>query len=61
VESVGKQPLGRLKSRWENVINMALRGTVYEGGRWLNMAQDHVQWQILVLTLPNLWVILAES
>jgi hypothetical protein len=32
-----------------------------EDGRWMELAQDHVQWQALVLAVLNLRVLLPES
>jgi len=32
-----------------------------ENGRWIELAQDRVQWQALVLTELNLCVLLPES
>jgi hypothetical protein len=32
-----------------------------DGGRWIELAQDHVQWRALVLTVLNLQVLLPES
>jgi hypothetical protein len=31
-----------------------------ETGRWMELAQDHVQWQALVLAVLNLWVLLTQ-
>jgi hypothetical protein len=46
---------------WENDIKMELRKTCYEDGRWMELAQDHVQWRALVLAALNLRVLLPES
>jgi hypothetical protein len=32
-----------------------------EDGRWMELAQDRVQWQALVLAVLNLLVLLAEN
>jgi hypothetical protein len=32
----------------------------YEDGRWMELAQDHVQWRDLVIAVSNLRVLLAE-
>jgi hypothetical protein len=37
------------------------RGTGYEDGRWIELAQDRVQWRALVLAVLNLRVLLPES
>jgi hypothetical protein len=37
------------------------RGTGYEGGRWIELAQDRVQWRALLLAVLNLRVLLPES
>jgi hypothetical protein len=30
-------------------------------GRWMELAQDHVQWWASVLAVLNMWVLLPES
>jgi hypothetical protein len=37
------------------------RGTGYEGGRWIELAQDRVQWRALLLAVLSLRVLLRES
>jgi hypothetical protein len=39
-KSEGKGPLGRLRHRWEDNINMDLREKVWKGVDRINMAQD---------------------
>jgi hypothetical protein len=39
---------------------MDLRETGCEEGRWMELAQDLVQWRALVLALLNLQVLLPE-
>jgi hypothetical protein len=39
---------------------MDLRERVYEDGRWMELAQDRVQWRDLVLEVLNLRVLLPE-
>jgi hypothetical protein len=49
--------LGRSKKKSEdNEIDQ--RDIGYENGRWMELAQDRVQWRALVLALLNLWVLL---
>jgi hypothetical protein len=43
-----------------DTIKICLRDTGYEDGRWMELAQDHVQWQALVLAVLNLQVLLSE-
>jgi hypothetical protein len=40
---------------------MDLKETVCEDGRWLELAQDRVQWRALELAVWNLRVLLPES
>jgi hypothetical protein len=43
------------------VSKMDLRETGCEDGRWMELAQDRVQWQTLVLAVLNLRVLLPEN
>jgi len=44
--------------RWEgNIIWIAGRLRC-ESGRWIELAQDDIQWQAVVLAVLNLWVLL---
>jgi hypothetical protein len=45
----------------ELVSNMELREMGCEDGRWMDLAQDRVQWRPLVLAVLNLRVLLPES
>jgi hypothetical protein len=49
------------RGRWENIINVDLREICCEDGRWMELAQDPVQWQALVLAVLNLRVLLPDS
>ena len=40
----GKRPLGRPRYRWEDIIEMDLREVDCDGGNWIDLAQDGVQW-----------------
>jgi hypothetical protein len=40
----GKRPLGRLRHRWEDNIKMDLREIGIIGAKWIQLAQDRVQW-----------------
>jgi hypothetical protein len=40
---------------------MDLKEIVCEDGRWMELAQDRVQWQALVLAVMTLLVLLPES
>jgi hypothetical protein len=40
---------------------MDLGEIVYEDGRWVELAQDRVQWRAFVLAVLNLRVLLPES
>jgi hypothetical protein len=39
---------------------MNLRETRYEDGKWMELAQDRVQWQALVLEMLILGVLLPQ-
>jgi hypothetical protein len=41
-------------------IKMYLREIYFEDGRWMELAQDRVQWQALVLAVLNLRVFQLE-
>jgi len=53
-ETEGKRPLGRLRRRWKDNINIDL----WEVGRgsmeWIELAQDRDTWQALVNAVMNL-------
>jgi len=51
----GKRPLGRLRRRWEDNINMDL-WEVGGGGYWMELAQGRDRWWALVNTVMNFWV-----
>jgi hypothetical protein len=51
-----KRPLGRLRCRWVDNIKMDLREIGWDGGNWINMAQDREKWRALVNTVLNLRV-----
>jgi hypothetical protein len=46
----GKRPLGRLRHRWVDNIKMDLREIGWDGGDWIDLAQDRDQWRALVNT-----------
>jgi hypothetical protein len=52
----GKRPLGRPRRRWVDNIEMDLRGIGWDGGDWIDLAQDRDQWRALVNTVMNLRV-----
>jgi hypothetical protein len=52
----GKRPLGRPRRRWEDNINMGLREIGIEGVKWIQLAQDRVQWRGCVNTVISLQV-----
>jgi hypothetical protein len=55
----GVEPLGSATTVL--VSKMDLSEIVCEDGRWMELAQDHVQWQALVLVVLNLQVLLPQS
>jgi hypothetical protein len=57
----GKRPFRRLRQRWEDGLKMDLRETGLEGVEWIHLAQDKDQWQVLVNTVMNLWVLAPHN
>jgi hypothetical protein len=53
VKSKGKRPLGRPRSRWED-IKMDVREIGWGGMDWIHLAKDRGQWRALVNTVMNL-------
>jgi hypothetical protein len=49
----GKRPLGRPRRRWEGNIRVDLREIGIDGARWIQLAQDRVQWRAFVSTAMN--------
>jgi len=52
----GKRLLGRSRGRWEDNINMDLRGVRCGGMDWIDLAQDRDRWRALVNAVMNLRV-----
>jgi hypothetical protein len=52
----GKSPLGRPRRRWVDNIKMDIRETGWDGGDWIDLAQDRDQWKALVNVVMNLRV-----
>jgi hypothetical protein len=42
-----KRPLGRLRRRWENNINIDLQEVGFGGMDWIELADDRERWQTL--------------
>jgi hypothetical protein len=55
-EPEGKQQLRRPRYRWVDNIKMNLRGMVWGGMDWIELALDRDQWRALVNTVTNLRV-----
>jgi hypothetical protein len=49
-----KRPLGRLRCRWEDNINMDLQEVGLGCRDWIESAQDRDRWRALVSTVKNL-------
>jgi hypothetical protein len=47
----GKRPLGRPRRRWVDNIKMDHREIGWDGGDWIDLAQDRDQWMALVNTV----------
>jgi hypothetical protein len=56
VNPEGKRPLGRPRRRWVENIEMDLREIGWDGGDWIDLAQDRDQWRALVNAVINLRV-----
>jgi hypothetical protein len=52
----GKRPLGRLRYRWVDNIEIDLREIGWDGMDWINLAQDGDQWSALMNKVMKLWV-----
>jgi len=52
----GKRPLGRLRRRWEDNINMDLQELGCGGLDWTKLVQDRDRWRALVTAVMNLRV-----
>ena len=55
-KSIGKRPLGRPRSRWEDNIRMDLEEIGINAGNWVDSAQDRNYWRALVNAALNLQV-----
>jgi hypothetical protein len=49
-----ERPLGRPRRRWVDNIEMDLREIGWDGGAWIDLAQDRDQWRALVNAVINL-------
>jgi hypothetical protein len=52
----GKRPLERPRRRWVDNIKMDLREIGWDGGHWIDLAQNRDQWRALVRAIMNLRV-----
>jgi hypothetical protein len=52
----GKRPLGRPRRRWVDNIKIYLREIGWDGGDWIDLAEDSGQWRALVRAVMNLRV-----
>jgi hypothetical protein len=55
-KSDGKRPLGRPRRRWVDNIQMDLREVGWDGGDWIDLAQDRDRWRTYVNAVMNLRV-----
>jgi hypothetical protein len=49
----GKRPLERPRHRWEDNIKLDLREMGIGGTKWIQLAQDRVQWRVCMNTVMN--------
>jgi hypothetical protein len=52
----GKRPLGRPRRRWVDNIKINLKEIGWDGGDWIDLAQDRDQWRVLVRAVMNIRV-----
>jgi hypothetical protein len=52
----GERPLGRLRHRWDDNIEMDLREKRSDVMQWIDHAQDRDRWRAFVNTVINLGV-----
>jgi hypothetical protein len=52
----GKRPLGRPRRRWVDNLKIDLREIGWNGGDWIDLAQDRDQSRALVKAVMNLRV-----
>jgi hypothetical protein len=52
----GKEPLGRVRSRWVDNIRMDLGGVGWGDVDWIGLTQDRNRWRALVYSVLNLRV-----
>jgi hypothetical protein len=50
----GKRPLGRPRRRWVDNIKIDLSEIGWDGGDWIDLAQDRDQWRALVRAVMSL-------
>jgi hypothetical protein len=56
-----RDPLGRLRHRWEVGIRMDLREIGWDGVEWIHLAVDRDCWQAFVKMVMNVWFLSAWS
>jgi hypothetical protein len=54
--SEGKRPLGRPRRRWVDNIRIDLREIGWDGGDWIDLAQDRDEWRALLRPVMKLRV-----
>jgi hypothetical protein len=52
----GRRPLGIPRRMWVDNIKMDLREIGWDGGDWIDLAQDRDQWRPLVNAVMNIQV-----
>jgi hypothetical protein len=56
----GRRPLVRPRHRWEDNIKMDLRERGIDGANWIWLAQNRIQWWVIVNMVMNLQVPLRK-
>jgi len=49
----GKRPLGRVRRRWEDTIEMDSQEVGYGGMDWIYLTQDRDRWRAVVNAVMN--------
>jgi hypothetical protein len=57
----GERPLGRLRHRWEDGIQMDFREIGWRSVNWIQLAQDRDWWRAVANTVMNLWFLVPRS
>jgi hypothetical protein len=54
--SEGKRPHGRPRRRWEDNVRLDLNEIVWEGVKWIRLAQNRDEWRAVMNSVMNFLV-----